>query len=398
MSEWVDIVLYGALIVAVWGWFPAWSSRLTIPLIADRNAGWLAAHPASERRLAESRWFRWSCLSWGSVSLLALMAFQLDVWPRQLAFLRTAPEWEALRDLNAALLIAGLVYVAACAVVFFRWLHTNVPLAPRRQAALERRSLHDHVPRPLQFAACAVIGLHLATWAFVGVTGRYATPAFWGGMAFQFVISGAFLLLLLTAVRRRPGAMDRIFGPGYRRTEVRAAFAAQLLPLPNGIARLSEQVGSARSVDLDRFVHLGLVLLVVALAATLAGWSRRPGVRGWARWPRSAASAGALAFVVSMTMVQGAAQGWPLADTDEEIRGPLEQRVDTHHGVGIAIGIVGPAGQGVIADGRRSERRWRAGRRRPGVRAGHRGGAFTSRLFSDAVTRGEVALSDRRID
>ena len=89
MSEWVDIVAYAVLIIAVWGWFPAWSCHLTMPVIADRNPGWLAHHPESERRLAESRWFRWSCLLWGTVSLLALLAFQAGVWPEPLAFLRS---------------------------------------------------------------------------------------------------------------------------------------------------------------------------------------------------------------------------------------------------------------------------------------------------------------------
>jgi hypothetical protein len=175
------------------------------------------------------------------------------------------------------------MYVAACTAVFFRWLATNVPLSSRRQATLERRSLHDHVPRPLQFAVYAMTVLHLAIWTVVGVTGRYTTAAFWGEMAFQFVISGVSLLFAFTAVGRRPGAMDRLFGPGYRGTEVRAAFAAQLLPLPNGIARLYEQVAGTSSDNLDRFMHLGLVLLVVALAMTLAAWSRQPGTPGSAR-------------------------------------------------------------------------------------------------------------------
>lgn len=280
MSEWVDIAVYAALIVAVWGAFPVWTSRFTIPLIADRNPGWLADHPESERRLVESRWFRWSCQLGGSVSLLTLLVFQFDVWPQQLGFLRAAPKWETLKDLNSALFIAGRSYVTACTVVFLWWLNTSVPLSSRRQATLERRSLHDYVPRPLQFAVYAVIVLHLAIWAVVGLAGRYATAAFWGGMAFQFVISGVFLLFVLSAVRRRPGVMDRIFGPGYRRTEVRAAFAAQLLPLPNGIARLYEQVASASSDSLDRAMHLGLVLLVVALAMALAAWSRQPGAPG----------------------------------------------------------------------------------------------------------------------
>lgn len=288
MSEWVDIGVYATLIVAVWGWLPAWSSRLSILVIADRNPAWLADHPESERRLIESRWFRWSCLLWGSASLLTLLVFQLDAWPQQLAFLRATPRWEALKELNSTLLIAGLVYVTACAVLFFRWLDAKVPLSSRRQATLERRSLHDYVPRPLQYAVFAVIVLHLAAWAVVGVTGRYETAAFWGAMPFQFVVSGVFLFFVVTAVRRRPEAMDRILGPSYRRTEVRAAFAAQLLPLPNGINRLYEQVASTSTSDtLDRLMHLGLVLLVVTLAMMLAAWSRQPGSPGSTRWPRS---------------------------------------------------------------------------------------------------------------
>ena len=129
MSEWIDIVVYAGLIVAVWGWLPAWSSRLTIPVIADRNPDWIADHPEIERRLAESRWFRWSCLLWGAVSLFALLAFQVGIWPQQLAFLRVPPKWEALKDLNSALFIVGLVYVAGCAALFCRWLNTNVPLS-----------------------------------------------------------------------------------------------------------------------------------------------------------------------------------------------------------------------------------------------------------------------------
>jgi len=395
MSEWVDIIVYAALIVGVWGWFPAWSSRLTVPLIADRNPGWLADHPESERRLVARHWFRWSCLLWGSVSLLTLLAFQLDVRPQQLAFLPAAPKWEALKDLNSTLFIAGLSYVAACAVGFFRWLDTNVPLSSRRQATLERRSLHDYVPRPLQYAVYAVIVLHLAVWAVVGVTGRYATAVFWGGMAFQFVISGVFLLFVLTAVRRRPGAMDRIFGPGYRRTEVRAAFAAQLLPLPNGIARLYEQVASTSSDNLDRFMHLGLVLLVVALAMTLAAWARQPAAPGSAHWRRSATSAGVLAFVLSMTMIQGAAQELPHAVSDDEMRKLLVERVDTYrHSLGIVVGIVEPTGRRVIAYGKRSKEDGTPVDGDTVFELASVTKAFTSLLLADAVTRGEVALSD----
>ncbi len=120
MSEWIDIVVYVALIVAVWGWLPAFTSRLTIPLVADRDPGWIAGHPEIERWLAENRWFRRSCLLWGVLSLTTLVAFQLGAWPRQLAFLRVMPRWEALKDLNSGLLIAGLTYIGGCAVFFYQ--------------------------------------------------------------------------------------------------------------------------------------------------------------------------------------------------------------------------------------------------------------------------------------
>lgn len=325
MSEWVDVVVCTALIVAVWGWFPAWSSRLTILVIADRNPDWLVDHPEIERRLTESRWFRWSCVLWGSVSFLTLLAFQLDVWPPQLAFLRVTPKWEGLKDLNSALLIVGLVYVSVCTVLFFRWLHANVPISSSRQATLERRSLHDSVPRTFPYAVYAVIVLHLAMWTAVGVTGRYATPAFWGGIAFQFAISGAFLLFMMSAVRRKPGTMDRIFGTHYRRTEVRIAFAVQLLPLLNGGARLHEQVAGDSLGHVDRFLHLGVVLVVVALVMALAVWFRQSGEPASARWPRSATSAGVLAFAAFMSMTQLSGQELsPSAPSDDEIRTQFE--------------------------------------------------------------------------
>ena len=305
MSEWVDVVVYASFIVAVWGWLAVWGSRVAILVISERNPAWIADRPEIGRRFSESRWFQWSCLLWGSLSVFALLALQIGAWPQPLAFARVPPEWEALKDVNSALLIAGLIYLASCAAVFYRWLHANVPRSSRRQATLERRSLTDYVPRIFQYAVYAVIVLHLATWLAVGVTGRYATSAFWGALVFQIAISGVFLLLMMNAVQRRPGAMDRMFGSGYRRTEVRGAFLVQLLPLPSGLVRLSEQVAGASSEQVDRFLHLGVVLLVVAFVVGLAGWSRKSDEPGAAPWRRSATSAVVLAFVAFVTMTHG---------------------------------------------------------------------------------------------
>ena len=294
MSEWIDFAVYAGLIVAVWGSFSRWSARVAVLLVADRNPNWLAAHPDIARTLAGNRWFRRSCWLWGSLSLSTLLACQAGLWPRSLAVLRDAPLWEALKDLNSALLIAGLVYVAGCSLLFLRWLRTTVPLAERRHAALEPRSIHHHVPRSFQYAVYSVIVLHLTAWVAAGAAGRYASGAFWGGMAFQFAVSAVFLSIVARAVRRRPAAVDRIFGPRYRQTEVRLAFAAQLLPLMNGTARLYEQVADARLHDIDRVLHLGLVLAVVAMVIMLAIRFRKTDEFRRTRWPGAPASAGVL--------------------------------------------------------------------------------------------------------
>lgn len=268
MSEWIDFAIYASFTVVVWGTLSGSFRRLAIPVIADRNTDWLAAHPDVGRRLANSHWFRRSCLLWEAVSIATLVAFL--AWPQLLPVLRDAPRWEALKDLNSALFIGGLLYVAGCYAVFYRWLRGNVPLAQRRQATLTPRSIGDHVPRTFQYAVSALVILHLALWVAVGVTGRYATPGFWSGLAFQSAISGVFLWFAVGAVQRSPGALDRIFGSRYREIEVRAAVAVQLLPLMNGATRLYEQVAAPPPDSVRRFLHLALVLLIEVFALALA--------------------------------------------------------------------------------------------------------------------------------
>jgi hypothetical protein len=291
MSEWIDFAVYASFTAVMWGWLPAQISRSVLPVIADRNPEWLTKHPELQERLAHGALFSGACLLWGVLSFASLLALQMGVWPQRLLFLSTAPKWEALKELHSVLLIIGLIAVAGWATVFLRWLHRNVPLATRRQATLERRSLHDYVPPALQHAIYGIVTLHLGLWVLVGVAGRYATTAFWGSLMFQFVISAVFLLVALSAVRRRPAAMDRIFGPGYRRMEVRVTFAAQLLPLMNGAARLYEQVANMPVVNVDRVLHLGFVLMVLTMALLLGHWSRRAAGTSGSWWLPSATSA-----------------------------------------------------------------------------------------------------------
>src|SRR5688572_6723862 len=291
MNTWIDFSVYAVLVVALWGGIPTWS-RFAVLAVADRNPEWLVSHPEIERRFARSRWFHVSCRAWGAFSLAALLALQVGAWSQPRS--GDAPVWEALKDLNSFLLIAGLLYLFGCFLMFQRWLIATVPLASRRQAPLVRRSVDDYVPRPLQLTVYGLVILHLAAWLQVGVTGRYQGAEFWGMLAFQFAISGFLLLLAMSAVRRKPSALDRIVGAGYRRAEVRMTFASQLLPLMNGAARLYEQMGHTTPDTVDRVLHLGLVAFVAGLAIAVTMRSREPASGGHTPSSRSLRSLGAL--------------------------------------------------------------------------------------------------------
>jgi hypothetical protein len=93
MSESIDLVVYVAFVVAIWGRLPAWSSRLALRVIAERNPAWIADHPDIERWCTSSRWFHWSCLGWGALSLLTLLAFHVGVWPPPLGFALDTARW-----------------------------------------------------------------------------------------------------------------------------------------------------------------------------------------------------------------------------------------------------------------------------------------------------------------
>jgi hypothetical protein len=118
-------------------------------IVAHRNPDWIGGHREIERRLAEIRWFRLACVLWGVLSLAALIAFQLGAWPDLFAFLSNMPRWEALRDLNSLFLMVGLAYLAGCSLLFYRWLHANIPLASSPGGArtpVQRRPCATNAP------------------------------------------------------------------------------------------------------------------------------------------------------------------------------------------------------------------------------------------------------------
>lgn len=267
MTEWIDVLVFATFLAVVWFVLPTVNARFTVPVVHDRNPDWLAAHPEVAHRLNDSVWFRWLSYVLGAVSLASLVAAQLGFWPDALSAPTFEPErWMVLSDIHTASVIVWLVVFAAASAIFSRWLERNVPLAERRAATLEPRSIETFVPRWLRRAVYTAVGLHLAVWVVVGAIGVYSTTwDFWGTLLFQFVIAAIFLVIARGIAHRRPNAMDRMFGPDYRLTEVRLAFAAQLIPLLNGGARLYEELSGTAMLDIDRLSRLGIVAFMIVM-------------------------------------------------------------------------------------------------------------------------------------
>jgi hypothetical protein len=282
MTEWFDVLVYAAFMVALWIVMPTVSARFTRAMIEDRNPEWAAAHPEVIDRLTRSRWYLRGSYSLGVLGIAALVAAQTDAWPAALSAPAFEPEhWRVLSVVNTGSVILWLVYAAGGGALFGRWLATHVPLAERRRASLQPRSIDVFVPRRMRIAVGAVVAVHLATWLFVGAFRLHAAPApsFWGMVAFQFAMAAILLCIVRTIVLRPPNTMDRVFGPGFRRTEVRYAFLAQLVPLLNTAARLPEAIVGTPSSAMDRTAQLGLVLFMMGMVLVGFGrfsWPSRP--------------------------------------------------------------------------------------------------------------------------
>ena len=284
MTEWVDFTVYAGLTLALCFVLPAYGARFTLPFVTDRNPEWLAAHPEVASKLTDGRWYRWVYYGWGTVSLAVLLGFQMDVMPPPFgSHAPGTPKWEVLKDVNSVLLIPGIVLLGVSGILFTRWLNTAVPLAPRRQATLTRRSIDDFVPRWIQRLTYGFVSVVILAWLATGVLQGPVTGEFWGRFVVLAALSPAFEFFVRLAVNRPPYVMDRIFGPKFRASEVRIGFAMHLLPPLVGVVRLYEQVAGTELVDLNRAMHLGVAMIVTAWAlrfamcyATIGGDGQRP--------------------------------------------------------------------------------------------------------------------------
>ena len=263
MTDWIDFAVYATFLFALYFAQPTTQQRLIVPLLVDRNAEWVAAHPDIVRRIAASRWRLWLSYGLGAISLAVLASYQFGLWnvaPTRDGF--APPKWAILWNLAMAGLVTSMVIGGTVGLWAHFAIKRLVPVAPRRQATLERRSLDTSVPRWLQHVTYALVVINLAAWIVAGLLGTHSSPIFWSRVVTMFCLSGFFFWATRAVVARRANVLDRIFGPAHRTWEVRITFSTQLLPPVIGALRLYEEVTAKQLLDLSRAAQLALALFI----------------------------------------------------------------------------------------------------------------------------------------
>jgi hypothetical protein len=275
MSEWIDFVIYAAQAIVLWIFMPRWSARMALPMMRDRNAAWVDAHPDTLAGVMPGAWFLKACHAWAVFTVLVLLATRLGL-PTQDFLPRAAGTsgWKLLMATNSVLLSLGLLGYLGGAVVFMRWLRKVVPPSQLRQATLQPRVIDDYVPRWFRILVYVAILTHLAAWLCVGAVGRFRHPDFWPAFAGIAILTALMFVLGRASVLRRPTLMDRSSGFDYRSAEIRVAFAIQLVVVGFGVMGLCKLL---YGIDLQRAGTLGFSVFFVA---TLYSLTRpHPGAR-----------------------------------------------------------------------------------------------------------------------
>jgi hypothetical protein len=259
MTEWVDFLIYATQSVLFWVLLPRQGRSFTLPMIADRNPSWAATHPGVVVRLERSRWFLNTYYVYAAVSVALLLLITLDVVPPLRA---DVPKWEVLHDLHYTFMIVGIVGWGAAMLAWSRWLARYVPLADMRRATLRPRIASDYVPRSWRVVVETLTVLHLGVWLAVPVLGVAVDAAYWGRFAFIVFVTVLFAVVAALMPRRRTSYPDRIFGEGYRRTELKVAYILRVVPLIAGAMMIGESV---LGLEVDRVGNLVLTCVISAI-------------------------------------------------------------------------------------------------------------------------------------
>ena len=263
MTDWVDFTIYVAFLVTLWFIQPTTQHKLAIPMLKDRNAEWLAAHPDVVRKLKKRRWNLWLGYVLGTISIGVLASFQFGLWtpppPRNGTPLLS---WMLLWDLTMSSMIVALIVGGSIGIIGYFRMKKYIPIAERRRASLERRSLGDFVPRWVRLATYALVIANLLAWVVAAALGAHSSPVFWSRVVIIFVLSGFFYFGTAISVARKPNVFDRIFGRSYRQWEVRITFSTQILTPIIGAVRLYEEVNNVHLLDISRALQLSLASFI----------------------------------------------------------------------------------------------------------------------------------------
>src|SRR3954469_19509492 len=176
MTDWIDFAVYAIFLIALYFLQPAMQRRMFEPMLIDRNAEWVAAHPDLVRKMAARRWPFWLSYALGAASLAALASAQLGLWQPPMMSNGTAlPGWMWLWTLAMGAMFVAILVGAPIGIASHFQLKRLVPVAARRQATLERRSLDTSVPRWMQRATYALVLIRLAAWVIAGVLGTHTS-------------------------------------------------------------------------------------------------------------------------------------------------------------------------------------------------------------------------------
>jgi hypothetical protein len=118
-------------------------------------------------------------------------------------------------------------------------------------------------------------------WIAVGALELPTSADFWKLLTDLAILSTTFSVLFSLmphlSVKRPPNLMDRVFGPAYRRAEVRSAFALQLIPPIVGSISVLQEIAAFTPLDIQRGCQLALV---ICLTIAFLQHTRLPPARG----------------------------------------------------------------------------------------------------------------------
>jgi hypothetical protein len=263
MSEWIDFAVYAAQAIVLWMVMPRWGARMALPMMRDRNAAWVDAHPDALAHAAPGAWFLKACYAWGALTVLVLLTTRLGLLPQDFLPHRAGNTgWQVLMSTNNILLCLGFIGYFSGAAVFMRWLKSTVPPSQLRQASLQPRVIDDYVPRWFRLLVYVAIVAHLSAWLYVGAADRFRHPKFWPEFTGILALTTVMFVLGHYSVQRRRSQMDAL-QRNYRRIEIRLVFAIQLVLVGLGAIGLCKVL---YDIDLQRFGALAFdVFVVVAL-------------------------------------------------------------------------------------------------------------------------------------